>query len=125
MRDGDPALDVLVMMFGEDGGVRFLPWQEGGRAVPTDAPPSREESLSIARQRLRLPGYFSKRWNIDEGIRELEEQNLRDLAEWQRAPLLKGELVLLLDAEMRAELAGACLRYDRELGLTYWKEEGD
>lgn len=125
VRDGDPSLDVLVMMRDREGRVRFLPWQEGGRVVPTDAPPSREESLSIARQRLRLPGYFSKRWNIDEGIRELEEQNLRDLAEWQRAPLLKGELVLLLDAEMRAELAGACLRYDRELGLTYWKEEGD
>lgn len=119
VRDGDPALDVLVMMFGEDGSVRFLPWQEGGAQVATDRPPSWEESRRIARQQLRLPGYFSKRWNLDRAIRELEEDNRERLAEWQRAPLLKGELVLLLNPSLEADLAGAHLRYDREEGLVY------
>ena len=119
VRDGDPALDVLVMMCGEDDSVRFLPWQEGGAQVATDRPPSWEESRRIARQQLRLPGYFSKRWNLDRAIRELEEDNRERLAEWQRAPLLKGELVLLLNASLEAKLAGARLRYDREEGLVY------
>lgn len=107
------------MMCGEDGSVRFLPWQEGGAQVATDRPPSWEESRRIARQQLRLPEYFSKRWNLDRAIRELEEDNRERLAEWQRAPLLKGELVLLLNASLEAKLAGARLRYDREEGLVY------
>ena len=123
VRDGDPSIEVLVMMRCRDGSVRFLPWQEGGAAVPTDRPPSREESRAIARQRLRLPGYFSRRWAIDDVIGELEEQNRRFLAQWQQAPMLDGELVLLLDEELSARLAGTRIVYDRERGLTYGKEE--
>lgn len=123
VRDGDPSIEVLVMMRYRDGSVRFLPWQEGGVPVPTDGPPSQEESRAIARQRLRLPGYFSRRWTIDDVIGELEEQNRRFLAPWQQAPMLCGELVLLLDEEFSASLAGTKLVYDKERGLTYGKEE--
>lgn len=123
VRDGDPSLEVLVMVQREDKSVHFVPWQEGGGAIPTDRPPSREESLQIARQRLRLPAYFSKRWSIDQVIRELEEQNRKLLSEWQLAPLLKGELVLLLDHTFSICLAGTVLHYDREIGLTYEKGE--
>ena len=49
-----------------------MPWQEGGAVVAADCPPSQEESRKIARQRLRLPGYFSKQWNIDRVIGELD-----------------------------------------------------
>ena len=31
VRDGDPSVEVLVMVQGRDGGIHFLPWQEGGR----------------------------------------------------------------------------------------------
>ena len=65
VRDGDPSIEVLVMVQHRDGTVHFLPWQEQGETVPTDRPPSLEESRKIARQRLRLPGHFSRRWNID------------------------------------------------------------
>ena len=61
----------------------------------------------------------SRRWNLDRAIRELEEDNRKNLPEWQRAPLLKGELVLLLNPSLEADLAGAHLRYDREEGLVY------
>lgn len=124
VRDGDSSLEVLIMVQWEDGSVHFLPWQEDGRRkIPTDRPPSKEESLQIARQRLRLPAYFSKRWNIDQVIRELEERNRNKLSEWQIAPLLKGELVLLLDHTLSTCLAGSVLHYDRENGLTYEKGE--
>lgn len=42
---------------------------------------------------------------------------------WQQSPLLRGELILLLDDHLTAQLAGQVLQYDRENGLTYWKEE--
>ena len=123
VRDGDPSIEVLVMVQHRDGTVHFLPWQEQGEAVPTDRPPSLEESRKIARQRLRLPGHFSRRWNIDTVIQELEQQNGCLLKEWQFAPMLEGELVLLLEEDLSAGLAGERLFYDREEGLTYRKEE--
>lgn len=124
VRDGDPSLEVLVMVRGDNGAVRFLPWQEEGATVAADLPPSREEARRIARQKLRLPAAFSRRWRIDGVIRELEETNRRFLAQWQEAPLLKGELVLLLDGDLTASLAGTMLRYSRENGLTVEREEG-
>lgn len=123
VRDGDPSLEVLIMVQWSDGSVHFLPWQEQGREIPTDRPPSREESLQIARQKLRLPAYFSKHWNIDKVIEELEKQNQGKLAQWQAAPLLKGELILLLDHTLSMRLAGSVLHYDRQTGLTYEKGE--
>lgn len=125
VRDGDPSVEVLVMVRHADGSIRFLPWQEGGRAVAADCPPCQADAVAIARQRLRLPGYFSKRWTVDRVIKELEEQNRRFLAEWQQAPMLKGELVLLLDEKLTAHLSQTVLRYDRRDGLTWQKEEPD
>ena len=103
----------------------FLPWQENGRAVASDQPPQPEDALQIARQKLRLPAVFGKVWKVDEVIRELEADNRSGLAAWQLSPLLHGELVLLLDENLTAHLAGMELCYDRENGLTYQKEETD
>lgn len=78
--------------------------------------------MKIARQRLRLPGIFSKIWNADRIIRELEEMNRKNLAVWQLAPMLRGELVLLLDEAMSVHLGGMFLQYDKKTGLSYRKE---
>ena len=125
VRDGDPFIDVLVMVRQAGGGIHFLPWQNGGAQVAADRPPSWEESLQIARQKLRLPGYFSRRWNVSTVIDELEAANRAALPEWQKAPLLRGELVLLLDENLCARLGDAVLQYSRAEGLTYRKEEPD
>lgn len=124
VRDGDPSIDVLVMVRHADGTIHFLPWQEGGRAVQVDVPPAREECLAILRQSLRLPAVFSKRWVIDAVIRELEERTVA-LKAWQEAPLLKGELVLELDERLTTKLTGATLHYSQATGLQYCKEESD
>ena len=58
-------------------------------------------------------------------IDELEADNRRLLAQWQLSPMLRGELVLLLDETLTAHLAGMTLHYDRENGLIYEKEETD
>ena len=125
VRDGDPSVEVLVMQRRADGSIHFLPWQENGRAVASDQPPQPEDALQIARQKLRLPAVFGKAWKVDEVIRELEADNRSRLAAWQLSPLLHGELVLLLDENLTAHLAGMELCYDRENGLTYQKEETD
>ena len=125
-KEGDisPAFgEVLVMQRRADGSIHFLPWQENGRVVASDQPPQPEDALQIARQKLRLPAAFGKVWKVDEVIRELEADNRSCLAAWQLSPLLHGELVLLLDENLTAHLAGMELCYDRENGLTYQKEE--
>lgn len=123
VRDGDPSVDVLLMARHKDGSVHFLPWQQGGRAVETGVIPTLDDALKIARQKLRLPGAFGKRWKIDRVIQELEEGNRLYLSQWQNSPLLKGELVLLLNEEGSAHLAGTVLHYNRQDGLTYCKED--
>ena len=125
VRDGDPSVEVLVMQRRADGSIHFLPWQEGGSAVAADSPPPPETALKIARQKLRLPAVFGKAWKVDRVIRELEADNRSRLAAWQLSPLLHGELILLLDENLTARLAGMELCYDRENGLTYQKEETD
>lgn len=125
VRDGDPSVEVLVMQCRADGSIHFLPWQEGGSAVAADSPPPPETALKIARQKLRLPAVFGKAWKVDWVIRELEADNRSRLAAWQLSPLLHGELILLLDENLTARLAGMELCYDRENGLYYQKEETD
>ena len=125
VRDGDPSVEVLVMVQERDGSIHFLPWQEGGRTVASDCPPQPEEALKIARQKLRLPAVFGKEWNVKRVVDELEADNRRLLAQWQLSPMLRGELVLLLDETLTAHLAGMTLHYDRENGLIYEKEETD
>ena len=125
VRDGDPSIDVLVLMRDAAGNVRFLPDETGhpGACVPTDEPPQPAMALQIARQKLRLPGYFSKRWSVEQTIDALEARNREVFGLWQQSPLLRGELILLLDDHLTAQLAGQVLQYDRENGLTYRKEE--
>ena len=125
VRDGDPSMEVLVLMRDEKGNIRFLPEKDGvpGNIVTTDAPPQSEEALQIARQRLRLPGYFSREWNVWKTIDALEAERKRYFAAWQLSPLLRGELVLLLDEHKTAHLAGQKLQYDRENGLLCSKED--
>ena len=123
VRDGDGSVDVLAMVLHGDGTVHFLPWQDEGRSVPANAVPSKEEAMKIMRQRLRLPSYLSRRWNIDSTISELEDINRKWLSEWQNSPYLKGELVLLFDESLCAKIGDTILKYNKDTGLTYERED--
>ena len=123
VRDGDGSADVLAMVLHGDGTVHFLPWQDEGRSVPANAVPSKEEAMKIMRQRLRLPSYLSRRWNIDSTISELEDINRKWLSEWQNSPYLKGELVLLFDESLCAKIGNTILKYNKHTGLTYERED--
>ena len=95
--------------------------------IPTDRPPSHEEARLIARQKLRLPSYYGKKWMIDDVVRELENATREGFAAWRDSPLLKEELVLLFDETMTAHICGTTLYYNLEYGLKYEKgeENGD
>ena len=80
----------------------------------------------IARQKISLPNIFHSRSDKDKDKRNdvisfLESENRRLLPEWQRSGLLRGELVLPLDENLRASLCGYTLSYSREEGLTIMK----
>lgn len=49
--------------------------------------------------------------------------NRNRLAEWQNSPYLKGELVLLFDESLSAKIGSTILKYNREIGLTYERED--
>lgn len=120
VRDGDPSIDVIALRQDTEGNIRTI--EESGIVLPVSRVPSYEEERLIARQKLRLPGYFGKRWIVDKVVDELEKRTRSMFLAWQESSLLKEELVLLFDEHMDATLCEMTLRYDTEDGLTYEKE---
>lgn len=121
VRDGELSIEVLVMEKKADGSIHFLPWQYDGVAVDADVKPSTETCYAIRKQLLRLPRVFSREDKIGNCIRCLEKQNTL-LKAWQEAPLLRGELVLLLekkDGELTTDLSDVRLTYIEKVGLVY------
>lgn len=121
VRSGNSSPEVLVMYQKGDESIHFLPWVHEGEEVPVDWLPDEATCRKIAGQRLRLPGRFSK--FPEKVINELEERNRTVLGQWQESGWLRGELVLLLDENLSAELCGYRLFYTREEGL-HCEEEG-
>lgn len=121
VRDGDPSVDVIALMRDREGLIRIIA-DKPETIIPADRPPSREEALLIARQKLRLPGFFGRRWKIDDTIEQLEAETQNVFSAWQDSSLLKEEVVLLFDEDLNADLAGVQLHYDIKTGLTYVKE---
>lgn len=118
VRDGTFSVEVLVLVQYADGTLGMLPWQAGGgRYWPAVCPPE-DECRQIARQKLRLPARFS--YDVNRTVNELEEMD-RYLTGFQSSRWLKGELVLLLNESLRAELCGVTVEYSRDSGLTYIK----
>ena len=124
VRDGSAPVEVLVVQRTEDGTMKLLSGEQKGAEYRSDTQPSMEEARSVAMQRLRLPGHFGQRYCVDEVLQELEAQTKAYLSPWRQAPMLEGELFLILDPEGRTELAGETLYYDPQVGLRE-KEEAN
>lgn len=120
VRGGDPSIEVLVLFQNQDGQVFAI--DNPSKPFYTDHVPSAEECRHIAQQRLRLSSIFSKGWQVNEVIRELEQPGCTILQEWQQSPWLRGELFLLLDREGKGTLRGYRLQYTKEDGLCMEKE---
>ena len=115
VRDGDDSLEVLVA---QRVGDRWFVLPDvdahGGVELSTHAPPEWAVARAVAQCSLRLPRLLCLPWRLSSVIRDLESNGV---AAWQRSPWLRGELVLGLDENMSAELAGVPLRYTQQDGL--------
>lgn len=120
VRDGISSIEVLVMIQHSDGMLGLLPWQSSDGKYSPDACPPESVCKRIAEQRLRLPAVFC--YDADRTIDELEKAD-KHLVGFQGSHWLKGELVLLLDEELTAELCGYKISYSHDGGLEYKKEE--
>ncbi|MFZ2175489.1 MAG: CRISPR-associated helicase Cas3', partial [Rhodococcus sp. (in: high G+C Gram-positive bacteria)] len=112
VRDTDEGIEVIVTQrIGENV---HLPEQCGGRVIDTDFAPSAVLSRQALTATVRLPMQLTGSWRIDQTLDELEQ---RCYAGWQDSKWLAGELVLELDAEGCANLAGYDIRYHPIEGL--------
>ncbi|NLB53942.1 MAG: CRISPR-associated helicase Cas3' [Syntrophomonadaceae bacterium] len=125
VRDTDDSLEVLVVQR-RGKAYYMLPWitKFTDKLIPADTPPNAEQARAMAECSIQLPRELC--WNIDKTIAELEKITLSELRAWQQSSWLKGELFLVLDEELSAELCGYHLRYDKCYGLlSNKKEKGD
>ena len=122
VRDGESAIDVLIMVELGERNAGFVPWQSEGEKIPMDHMPSEEECRKILLQKVQLSRNLSV-YKPEECVAELEAKNMENLREWQRAKRLFGELVLMLDSNLTAELCGIRLSYNEQYGLIYQERE--
>ncbi|MCI8566354.1 MAG: CRISPR-associated helicase Cas3' [Lachnospiraceae bacterium] len=120
VRDGTFSIEVLVLVQYADGTLGMLPWQANGMRYWPAICPSDDECRQIAQQKLRLPERFC--YDINRTLNELEEMD-RYLTGFQKSRWLKGQLVLLLNESLSAQLCGVMVTYSQDSGLTYTKEE--
>lgn len=122
VRDGISSIEAIVMVQHSDGMLEMLPWCSNGKKYyPSECPPE-DECRLISQQRIRLPFAFCYQWNYEETVRELEKSD-KHLTGFQGSHWLKGELVMLLDDNLSAELCGYKITYSRDNGLEYKKGE--
>ncbi|GAA2045800.1 CRISPR-associated helicase Cas3' [Yaniella flava] len=114
VRDTDPTLEVIVTQHAS-GGYRILPWlDESDTVLTAESNIDERQAYTLASCSLRLPHSFSYPEVFDQALDELEEHTD---AGWHHSYVLKGQLQLMVDEDLRCVLAGKALRYDRTLGL--------
>lgn len=126
VRDGDETIEVIVLQRSDDGITLQTPeWLEGGaRQLPLNEPPDGALVRTILGCALRLPPALSAPWAIEATITALEHEFLAlDLASWHSSPALRGELVLVLDADGNGSVGGHRLHYDNDTGLEIVKDD--
>ena len=108
VRDSDDSIEVIVLKKVSDGEYCTV---SGDISFKTTLDISEEEAILIARERIRLNRVFALRWN--EVAKKLDNMPKR----WRDSKFLKGELLLLLNEELEAELINYKLRYNAKRGL--------
>lgn len=118
VRDAEETIEVILMRK-KTNNIYCLPSADSV-AFDTTLSLGDTEARLIATQCLRLPSHFSQKHNFNNTVKALDvmPKNWRD-SEW-----LKGELLLVIDENSEAEIAGKKLRYSKERGLEMLKEQG-
>ena len=81
--------------------------------------PNEEQAEAIAMCSVRLPYVFNR--NIYKTIEAIEEMMVPKSIKqtWSESYLLKGNLVVIHDENLEAEIYGQTLHYDEFMGLTF------
>uniref|UniRef100_UPI0026064F96 CRISPR-associated helicase Cas3' n=1 Tax=Nocardioides sp. TaxID=35761 RepID=UPI0026064F96 len=124
VRDSEDGIEVIVVQT-VDGVVRFVDdgTPSGGTALPVDAGAVPENRLAraLSAYTVRLPLTMTLApTDFDKVLTALENEGHDG---WQQSPWLAGQLVLHLDEEWRASVAGFDLTYSMTDGLTVAREE--
>ncbi|MDR1134576.1 MAG: CRISPR-associated helicase Cas3' [Clostridiales Family XIII bacterium] len=119
VRDGENSVEAIILQLTK-GKYRLLPWVDEGKIIPADSVPDSYMAFTLAGCKIKLP-MFSKIWNIDETIKELEGKGAHLARAWRDSHWLNGELFLVLDGESKASLCGETIKYDKHTGLTVEK----
>ncbi|MCL2807364.1 MAG: CRISPR-associated helicase Cas3' [Coriobacteriia bacterium] len=122
MRDGTDSVHILLIQELQDGVFYFLPWGDEYAAceIPDNLCSNNKMAQAVAKSSVTLP--VSMSWQIDGVIKALGKDNLERLPNnWQKSPWLKGELFLILNKDLEAELCGFKVHYDERLGLCHEK----
>jgi CRISPR-associated endonuclease/helicase Cas3 len=126
VRDSADSVEVLLVY--EKGEVYRLPIADAAGneiTLPANVMPENEQAKAFAKCSLRLPAALSSPWKIDDTIRQLEEENLKKVAAWQKSPWLRGALFLALNEAGEATIGDYKLSYCQEDGLTAEKEDAN
>ena len=123
VRDGESSIEVILMVQKTSASVSFLPWEENRKEINTKKIPDKNDAAKIMSQRIRLPKKMNRCWY--QVTEELKTVSGRELSAWQESSILKGQLFLLLDKELKAEVAGYLISYDKDMGLTVDSQEPD
>lgn len=118
VRDGDDSVEVLFLVADDSGELRIPSWIDhslAGALVPRMQEPDDDLAEVIAGCAVRLPRHMIQGRAGDAVIKDLECQWY--FPEWQRHPLLTGQLVLVAGAEGSARTAGWTVHYDPVIGL--------
>ncbi|MBP2473175.1 CRISPR-associated helicase Cas3/CRISPR-associated endonuclease Cas3-HD [Crossiella equi] len=122
VRDGAWSLEVLVVQRDHSGQISTLRRRDGnpGKPIPLAQPVSDELAKLIAACSVRLPFALSNPRVIDATFTALKANRF---ASFEQQPLLKGQLVLVLDTDSRAVFQlgadNVIVTYDPKRGLTH------
>ncbi|MDR2672186.1 MAG: CRISPR-associated helicase Cas3' [Coriobacteriales bacterium] len=120
VRDTTDSIQVLIIREKPNGRFYTLPWLKDfeDRELPSDFSGNEKLAQTVASSTVNLPRNMCASWIIDKTIAALEKDCCEKLpVAWQQSPWLQGELFLILDDTMYAEVLNFKLHYDREYGL--------
>lgn len=118
VRDTHETIEVIALRRTKNG---YCTFQNDKNLA--DSIEKAETGQIIAQQTLRLPYSVTAYGQIDKVIRELEDYNRKNLADWQKQPWLKGALGILFDEQNQFILGDTKIQYDSFLGLRVLEKE--
>lgn len=114
VRDSEDSLEVIVVQRA-NGELHGMPGSglPENTVITTDFEPDAWIARRLASSTVRLPAWSTRAY-LDDVIAHLE---LNAFAGWQQSRWLEGQLVLVLDEELRANVGPLTVQYDQNRGL--------